>query len=124
MGWAGKFHVFFAAHGYTVVFAQYGKQFNDYMGVMLAWPTSKYEAVDVEISRVADTAPKGTYPAALRNETINPHGMLTEYGMREVLGCRPPEKAESNENFEWNTAKDRMNEVVLVKLRPRLAPQK
>ena len=36
--WAGRMHVFFSERDYTVVFAQYGKPFNGYMGVMLAWP--------------------------------------------------------------------------------------
>lgn len=41
MDWAGELHTFFAAEGYQFVTALYGRYFNGYMGVGLAWPISE-----------------------------------------------------------------------------------
>lgn len=57
--WAGKIHVFFASKGYHVVASNYGRNFNGYMGVLLAWPVNGFDAVDVDIARVSDTRPNG-----------------------------------------------------------------
>jgi hypothetical protein len=57
--WAGALHTFFANRGYHLVTGLYGKPFNGYMGVALAWPTDTYEAVDVDICRLADTREDG-----------------------------------------------------------------
>jgi hypothetical protein len=40
--WAGPLHAFLASHGYHMVTGLYGKAFNGYMGVAIAWPTKKY----------------------------------------------------------------------------------
>jgi 2',5'-phosphodiesterase len=53
--WAGVLHSYFAARGYHLVTGLYGGKFNGYMGVAIAVPTSKYEIVDVDITRIADT---------------------------------------------------------------------
>merc|ERR1719195_351811 len=93
---------------------------------MLAWPRALYETVDVEISRISETAPQGTYPKAersSRNPNLAPFGMLTYNGLKEVLGCPPPESKNRKENFDWNTAKDRGNEGIFVRLHPRGQPQ-
>jgi 2',5'-phosphodiesterase len=52
--WAGAFHTFFANRGYHVVTGLYGKKFNGYMGVALAWPTDTFETMNIDISRLAD----------------------------------------------------------------------
>eukprot|EP00913_Durusdinium_trenchii_P025164 g23623.t1 len=84
--WAGKLHSFFAERGYAVVFAQYGKQTNGYMGVMLAWPTRCYEAVDVEICRLADTAPKNAWPVQKSKTGLARFGYLTYDGLTDWAG--------------------------------------
>jgi len=117
--WAGKLHTFFAERDYVAVFAQYGNSFNGYMGVMLAWPREQYEALDVEISRISDTASKGTYPKS-GSSTLTPFGMLTVHGVKEVIGCWPPDG--KSEHFEWNLAESRHNEAIFVRLRPRGQP--
>lgn len=122
LGWAGQLHAFFAECGYCVVFAQYGKTFNGYMGVMMAWPRDLYEAVDVDISRVTDTAPKGTWPKS-SGTGLNPFGIFTFNGLKEVLGCSPPDTA-SDPDFEWKLAQGRFNEAIFVRLRPRHDPLK
>ena len=53
--WAGVLHGYFAARGYHMVTGLYGGKFNGYMGVAVAVPTSKYDIVDVDITRIADT---------------------------------------------------------------------
>ena len=53
--WAGRLHTFFANKGFHLVTGLYGKKFNGYMGVCLAWPIAAFETVDVDICRLADT---------------------------------------------------------------------
>lgn len=55
--WAGPLYAFFQQRGYHLVTAAYGDADNGYMGVGLAWPTDRYEAVEVAIQRLADTRP-------------------------------------------------------------------
>jgi len=52
--WAGSLHTFFSNRGYHMVTGLYGKQFNGYMGVAMAWPTSSFETLNVDISRLSD----------------------------------------------------------------------
>ena len=52
--WAGAFHTFFANQGYHLVTGLYGKNFNGYMGVALAWPTDVFQTMQVDISRLSD----------------------------------------------------------------------
>lgn len=118
--WAGQLHVFFSERDYTVVFAQYGHRFNNYMGVMLAWPRQVYEAVDVEICKVSDTAPKTMWPKAQRS-VLNDHGFLTFEGLKEVIGCKPPEVLKVDQ--EWNWAQSRANEAIFARLRRRDDPK-
>lgn len=116
--WAGKLHAFFAERDYCVVFGQYGKPFNGYMGVMIAWPRQTYEALDVNISRISDTALAGTWPKPARQRPQS-YGTFTRSELRDVLGSYPPEPPEVFD--EWKVAQSRMNEAVFVKLRPRVA---
>ncbi|CAE8600765.1 unnamed protein product [Polarella glacialis] len=118
--WAGQLHVFFAEQDYAVVFAQYGNQHSGYMGVMLAWPRTAFEALEVDISKLADTAPKGVWPKAERS-TLNRFGMFTYQGMKEVLGCSPPDFNDRSDG-EWRLAQSRANEAIFVRLRQRAAP--
>lgn len=57
--WAGKFHVFFAQHKYQMITGLYGKKFNGYMGVVLAYPTSIYDVLEVDIATLSDTREGG-----------------------------------------------------------------
>lgn len=122
--WAGKLHAFFAEHGYCAVFAQYGRTFNGYMGVMVAWPREQFEALDVEISRIADTASRGTWPKPIKDDapSLSRFGYVTYNGLKEILGCSPPELPQEDKQFEWNMAKGRANEAVFVRLRARGQP--
>ena len=53
--WAGALHTFFANRGYHFVTGLYGRPFNGYMGVAMAWPTSWFETVHVDMARLSDT---------------------------------------------------------------------
>eukprot|EP00927_Polykrikos_kofoidii_P003276 TRINITY_DN11306_c0_g1_i1.p1 TRINITY_DN11306_c0_g1~~TRINITY_DN11306_c0_g1_i1.p1 ORF type:complete len:477 (+),score=68.94 TRINITY_DN11306_c0_g1_i1:75-1505(+) len=118
--WAGKLHAFFAEKDYCVVFGQYGNAFSGYMGVMVAWPRQKYEAVDVEISRLADTAPQGTWPKNQVNN-IPRLGTLSREEVKSIIGGTVPEMFPAYD--EWATARQRSNEAIFVKLRPRASPE-
>jgi hypothetical protein len=49
--WAGAFHTHFCDSGYYFVTGLYGKKFNGYMGVGIAFPQEKYKLMDVDIAR-------------------------------------------------------------------------
>ncbi|KAL1496784.1 hypothetical protein AB1Y20_014372 [Prymnesium parvum] len=59
--WVGALTPFFERKGYTFVTAAYGRQFDGYMGVGLAWPAERFESVTVELARAAETK---EWPAA------------------------------------------------------------
>eukprot|EP00931_Biecheleriopsis_adriatica_P027889 TRINITY_DN16689_c0_g1_i1.p1 TRINITY_DN16689_c0_g1~~TRINITY_DN16689_c0_g1_i1.p1 ORF type:complete len:416 (-),score=68.80 TRINITY_DN16689_c0_g1_i1:115-1320(-) len=114
--WAGKLHAFFAENDYCAVFGQYGSPFNGYMGVMVAWPRRSFEVQEVEICRISDTASKGTWPKDSNSRPL-PWGLLSKPELKEILGDWPP--ASAAQFNEWEVARDRKNEAVFVKLRPR-----
>lgn len=60
--WAGDLHVFFMNKGYAFITAPYGSYRNGYMGVALAWPLEKYEALTVDITRLSETRTWGRAP--------------------------------------------------------------
>jgi hypothetical protein len=47
-------HTFFAQHDYTFITGLYGKKFNGYMGVGVAYPNEYFETVNVDICRLSD----------------------------------------------------------------------
>jgi len=49
-----ELHAFFASRGYQFVTGLYGKKFNGYMGVGIAYPTEHFETVKVDICRLSD----------------------------------------------------------------------
>ena len=64
---AGEAHVFFQKKGYHVITGLYGNHFNGNMGVVLAFPTNKYDLVASSIITVGDTKrlPKEEKPSVL-----------------------------------------------------------
>jgi mRNA deadenylase 3'-5' endonuclease subunit Ccr4 len=52
--WAAAFHTWFSNRGYHLITGLYGKKFNGYMGVALAYPVGAFETIDVDISRLSD----------------------------------------------------------------------
>lgn len=51
---ASELHTFFAQRGYHFVTGLYGRPFNGYMGVAIAYPTKDFETVNVDICRLSD----------------------------------------------------------------------
>ncbi|KAL7495288.1 hypothetical protein ACHAWT_006614 [Skeletonema menzelii] len=49
-----ELHAFFAQRGYQFVTGLYGKKFNGYMGVGIAYPAEHFETVKVDICRLSD----------------------------------------------------------------------
>ncbi|KAL7512873.1 hypothetical protein ACHAXN_012671 [Cyclotella atomus] len=47
-------HTFFANKGYAFVTGLYGKKFNGYMGVGIAYPLKEFETIKVDICRLSD----------------------------------------------------------------------
>ncbi|GMI31093.1 hypothetical protein TeGR_g13446 [Tetraparma gracilis] len=52
--WEGPLHVFFEERNYQFVTGLYGRRFNGYMGVAVAWPLSKFKALEVDVQTLAD----------------------------------------------------------------------
>jgi mRNA deadenylase 3'-5' endonuclease subunit Ccr4 len=53
--WAGELHTYFSNCNYHFVTGLYGRSFNGYMGVGIAWPMDTFETVNVDIQRVSET---------------------------------------------------------------------
>jgi len=65
--WAGSLHTYFANQGYYFITGLYGKKFNGYMGVGIAFKPSDYNVLDVDISRLADQR-EGGWPRPVKQE--------------------------------------------------------
>jgi 2',5'-phosphodiesterase len=113
--WAGSLHTFFANRGYHLVTGQYGKRFNGYMGVCIAWPAAQMEALDVDISRLSDkreggwpVPPKEVEPLEkiwtdIRSFVQKP---LINFGLVKKPPIDP-----------WEMSQNRFNILVTVKLK-------
>jgi len=51
---ASALHAFFARKGYHFVTGLYGKKFNGYMGIGIAYPFQHFETISVDIARLSD----------------------------------------------------------------------
>jgi len=56
---SGPLHTFFANHKYHMITGLYGKPFNNYMGVALAYPVDKFETLSAEQVRLSDYRTEG-----------------------------------------------------------------
>jgi 2',5'-phosphodiesterase len=111
--WAGDLNTFFANRGYHLVTGLYGKKFNGYMGVCLAWPVETMEAVHVDISRLSDKR-QGGWPD--RDE--RPSGLASLWS--SVLKALPLKQLglEGKEVIEhWDFSERRFNILVSAVLR-------
>lgn len=121
--WAGSFHTHFANRGYHLVTGLYGKKFNGYMGVGIAFKTSSFDVLDVDISRLSDNR-EGGWPRKPREPKRNAVVRFAKdfYGFaatttKSFLGLVglyeaprwPPQDA-------WSMAENRFNQLVTVKL--------
>jgi mRNA deadenylase 3'-5' endonuclease subunit Ccr4 len=121
--WAGTFHTHFANKGYHLVTGLYGKKFNGYMGVAIAFKTESFDVLGVDVSRLADKReggwprkPKEPERNVVARFAINSYGFAktTTKSFLGLLGLYnaprwPPQDA-------WAMSENRFNQLVTVKL--------
>ena len=122
--WAGSFHSHFANRGYHLVTGLYGKRFNGYMGVAIAFRTSSFDVLGVDVSRLSDKReagwprkPREPERNAVSRFAINLYGFAktTTKSFLGLVGLYnaprwPPQDA-------WDMAENRFNQLVTVRLR-------
>lgn len=111
--WAGSLHTHFANKGYHLVTGLYGKKFNGYMGVAVAWPTALMKVTDVDISRLSDKR-EGGWPVAPKQGLLEGLSSSMKDWIRpklEKLGIlsRPPVEP-------WSMSENRFNILLTIKL--------
>ena len=120
--WAGAFHTFFANKGFHLVTGLYGKKFNGYMGVCLAWPTSTFEALDVDICRLADTR-EGGWPRREQTNFVSDlvkgvssflDNTMKQFGLKDNKE-EPPD--------HWSLSEWRFNTLLTATLREKASGQ-
>eukprot|EP00928_Gymnodinium_smaydae_P028739 TRINITY_DN21847_c0_g1_i1.p1 TRINITY_DN21847_c0_g1~~TRINITY_DN21847_c0_g1_i1.p1 ORF type:complete len:420 (+),score=39.38 TRINITY_DN21847_c0_g1_i1:184-1443(+) len=131
--WAGDLHVFFARHGYQMIFAPYGEAFNGRMGVAFAYPSERFIAESVRLHHVGESLPPTPSSAPEIPSHLSPFGILSASGMAEILGIhsealnlqsryapRGPtvDALNPRQDREWGLAVRRQNVAVLARLRP------
>ena len=120
-------HLALFIRGYHLVTGLYGKKFNGYMGVGIAFKTSSFNVLDVDISRLADKR-EGGWPRSppkpehnvVKRSVLNVAGFaatttknfLGLFGLYDVHK-RPPQDA-------WSMAQNRFNQLVTVKLQDKV----
>jgi len=108
--WAGSLHAFFASRGYHFVTALYGSRFNNYMGIAVAVPLSKYNIEDVNIQRVVDTK----YTARKPKPTF--WGGVVNYFRGWVLQIATLLSLYKAPFDVWDSALYRSNQMICVRL--------
>lgn len=133
--WAGYLHVFFQKRDYYFIYSPYGRQFNGYMGVGIAFPNQRYEAYAVQIQRVADVKgwPDAPRPDAVKGRSVL-HTLLDFAGyfgspsLLEGKGPLDPEREDDEKVLEevdpWEYSRSRQNTMVSVMLRPKVGDLK
>lgn len=111
--WAGPLHSFFARADYHLVTALYGNRFNGYMGVAVAIPRGKYEIVDVDITRVADTKslPRSPKPSLLMSYLLQFKQWILSLAQSFKLYTPPFDM--------WDNALYRHNQMINVRVKER-----
>jgi exonuclease III len=112
--WAGAFHTWFANRGYHLVTGLYGKKFNGYMGVAIAYPTEPYDTVDVDISRLSDKRVDG-WPR--EEEPSLPAKLVNKVNSLVVLPLRAVGLMETPKEDHWSMSERRYNVLVTVTLK-------
>jgi mRNA deadenylase 3'-5' endonuclease subunit Ccr4 len=128
-------HTFFANKGYAFVTGLYGKKFNGYMGIGIAYPLKDFETIKVDVCRLSD---EGDWPRLERSEeregvigrvrksikkfTSKTVRSLSEYigkhlGTQLLLGSSSKESTID----PWEMSENRFNVLLTVALRFRSA---
>lgn len=116
--WAGELHTWFANKGFHMITGLYGRKFNGYMGVAIAYPTSIYETVSVDISRLSD---KRYWPRAPKESAlVKLLGGVTNIWMipLKAIGLLTPPKED-----HWSMSQRRFNILVTTTLKEKATSQ-
>jgi 2',5'-phosphodiesterase len=114
--WAAKFHAYFASKNYRLVTGLYGKKFDGYMGVGIAYPIAKYDVVDIDITRVADTKSLFKPKVYDRSKSVflaKLNDLLGYLGLK--VSKKPP--VSSRAEMIWDEALYRFNQMVTMRLK-------
>ena len=132
-------HTFFAQHDYTFITGLYGKKFNGYMGVGVAYPNEYFDTVNVDICRLSDERVDG-WPRVEEEDVDTVGGKKRKQGLvqhfRKVINqlvrnkfvkqLTTPFSNNNNKNGDkektidpWEMSENRFNVLVSVALRHR-----
>ena len=118
--WAGEFHTFFAKQGFHLVTGLYGKRYSGYMGVALAWPTSRFDVVDVDISRLSDCREEG-WPVEPERDFLGSIWMglngLIENSMKLIGLSDRGSKNYDDPPDHWSLSRNRNNVLLTASLK-------
>jgi len=128
--WAGSFHTYFANKGYHFITGLYGKKFNGYMGVGIAFKPSDYTVVDVDISRIADKREGGWPRPPFKNKSSSTGIGLFKSRIQKVYNGLYKSLSSTIQSFlsiwgykkprspiePWSMSENRFNQLVTIKL--------
>lgn len=107
--WVGEFHTFFAQHRYSFIPALYGGKFNGYMGIATAYPLDRFETLQVDVSRLADTFDVPIPPSSALGFLLDP----VKRKMDSVMSLFWQKK----KNDPWGYSKNRYNQFIAIRLK-------
>lgn len=134
MDWTSFLHAFFQRRGYYFVHSLYGKPFNGYMGVGIAFPSSRYDLGAVSIQRVSDVKAwvqseqlGSSSPRSGNQKLLDVAGYFASPLLFQRLGVDQNEGDDEQEQLAvdpWEYSRTRQNTMVSLKLRPRRGENK
>jgi 2',5'-phosphodiesterase len=138
LAWTGRLHAYFAAKRYTFVNSNYGNRNNNFMGVGVAFPSTRYALRMADLSVIADTksggwnaprtagAARPPAPAAPEPSWADALGSWFRRAVGQLPDCSPANRtseassdpAADEANEAWNLSKSKFNVMVSLRLRP------
>lgn len=106
---AGPFHCFFNQHDYYVAWCPYGSPFNNYMGVMIAFPSARYSLLSMDFKCLADQISS----AVNNQDESSSSNNSSNGGNDDGSGNR---RMSMLEGSTWILAANRRNAMLSVKL--------
>jgi len=122
--WASTLHTFFANRKYYLVTGLYGKKFNGYMGIALAYPTFM-ETVSVDLCRLSDKRVDGwPRPPRVEEDVTSWMTRVPQYvyqttssaiqRVRKMIPFLPTPERPSD---HWEHSEERQNMIITVGLK-------
>lgn len=112
--WAGQLHTFFSKNNYYLVTGLYGNKFNGYMGIGIAVPLQKYNIINVDITRIADTKylPRKPSPGLTVKILLKFKNLFFQIG--KLLGF-----FKDNYDDLWENVTYKTNQMISIRLQPK-----